>query len=261
MMSLSYCLLNFRKHILLLNFPYKAILFDWAYTLVDLVREDDRAAFLELMKFLKDKDIELPEFELIFSAYQDLFYGLIKESRETHREANFETVLRYLFFKYGIEVEKRTSWKDILTVYYKVIHGVRRGYPDVVSTLKSFRELGIRMGIISNTTNPEFIKEEELCRTGLSTYFEFAIFSSSTPYRKPHPSIFNAAISRLNIEAENILFVGDDLKIDVMGARSVGMPTAWLNRDLSELVENITPHYQVATLSELLVIEPLEIAN
>ena len=244
-----------------MNFPYKAVLFDWAYTLVDLVCEDDRAAFTEMMKFLKDKNIDLPEFELIFGAYQDLFYGLIKESRQTHREANFETVLRYLFFKYGIEVEKRTSWKDILTVYYKVIHGVRRVYPDVVSTLKSFRELGIRMGIISNTTNPEFIKEEELCRTGLSTYFEFAIFSSSTPYRKPHPSIFNAAISRLNIEAENILFVGDDLKIDVMGAQSVGMPTAWLNRDLSELVENITPHYQITTLSELLVIEPLEIAN
>ena len=165
MMSLSYCLLNFRKYILLLNFPYKAILFDWAYTLVDLVREDDRVAFLELMNFLKKKDVKLPEFELIFSEYQDLFYGLIKESRQTHREANFETVLRYLFFKYGIEFGNRTSWKDILTVYYKVIHGVRRVYPDVVSTLKSFTELGIRMGIISNTTNPEFIKEEELCRT------------------------------------------------------------------------------------------------
>ena len=244
-----------------MNFPYKAILFDWAYTLVDLVHEDDRVAFLELMNFLKTKDVKLPEFELIFSEYQGLFYGLIKESRQTHREANFETVLRYLFFKYGIEVEKRTSWKDILTVYYKVIHGVRRVYPDVVSTLKSFRELGIRMGIISNTTNPEFIKEEELCRTGLSTYFEFAIFSSGTPYRKPHPSIFNAAISRLNIKAENILFVGDDLKMDVLGAQSVRMPTAWLNRDRSTLVENITPLYQITSLSELLVIEPLENVN
>ena len=186
---------------------------------------------------------------------------MIKESRKTHREANFETVLRYLFFKYGIEVGNRTSWKNILTVYYKVIHGVRRVYPDVVSTLKSFRESGIRMGIISNTTNPEFIKDEELCRTGLSTYFEFAIFSSSTPYRKPHPSIFNAAISRLNLEAENILFVGDDLKIDVMGAQSVGMLTAWLNRDGSSLVENISPHYQITSLSELLVMEPLKVAN
>ena len=236
-------------------------MFDWAYTLVDLVREDDRVAFLELMNFLKKKDVKLPEFELIFTEYQDLFYGLIKESRQTHREANFEIVLRYLFFKHGIEIEKRSSWKDILTVYYKVIHGVRRVYPDVMGTLKYFKESGIRMGIISNTTNPQFIKEEELCRTGLSTYFEFAIFSSSTPYRKPHPSIFNAAISRMNLDAENILFVGDDLKTDVMGAQSVGMQTAWLNRDLSELVENITPHYQITSLSELLVIEPLEIAN
>ena len=236
-------------------------MFDWAYTLVDLVREDDRVAFLELMNFLKKKDVKLPEFELIFSEYQDLFYGLIKESRQTHREANFEIVLRYLFFKHGIEIEKRSSWKDILTVYYKVIHGVRRVYPDVMGTLKYFKESGIRMGIISNTTNPQFIKEEELCRTGLSTYFEFAIFSSSTPYRKPHPSIFNAAISKLNLDAENILFVGDDLKTDVMGAQSVGMQTAWLNRGLSKLVENITPHYQITSLSELLVIEPLEIAN
>ena len=236
-------------------------MFDWAYTLVDLVREDDRVAFLELMNFLKKKDVKFPEFELIFSEYQDLFYGLIKESRQTHREANFETVLRYLFFKHDIEIEKRTSWNDILTVYYKVIHGVRRVYPDVKSTLKPFKESGIRMGIISNTTNPVFIKDEELRRTGLSTYFEFAIFSSTTPYRKPHPSIFNAAISRLNLEAENILFVGDDLKTDVMGAQSIGMQTAWLNRDLSELVENITPHYQITSLSELLVIEPLEIAN
>ena len=97
--------------------------------------------------------------------------------------------------------------------------------------------------------------------TELSAYFELAIFSSSAPYRKPHPSIFNAAISRLNIKAENILFVGDDLKMDVLGPQSVGMPTAWLNRNRSALVENIVPHYQITSLSELLVIEPLEIAN
>ena len=244
-----------------MNFPYKAILFDWAYTLVDLVNEDDRAAFLELMNFLKKKDVELPEFELIFSEYQDLFYGLIKESRQTHREVNFETVLRYLFFKYGIEVDGRATWKEILIVYYKVIHRVRLVYPEVVSTLNTLADSGVRMAIISNTTNPEFIKEKELCQTGLSTYFEFAIFSSSTPYRKPHPSIFNAAISRLNMEAENILFVGDDLKMDVMGAQSVGMSTAWLNRDGSSAVGNISPDYQITSLSELLTMKPLKVAN
>ena len=244
-----------------MNFPYKAILFDWAYTLVDLVSEDDRAAFLELMRFLKEKDVELPEFELIFSEYQDLFYGMIKESRQTQREVNFETVLRYLFFKFNIEIEGKTTWEQILTVYYNVIHGVRLVYPEVKTTLETLSESEVRMGIISNTTNPEFIKDKELRKTGLIQFFEFTIFSSATPYRKPHPSIFNAAISRLNVDPENILFVGDDLKMDVMGAQSVGMPTAWLNRDGSALVENITPLYQITSLLDLLVIEPLEIAN
>ena len=71
-----------------MNFPYKAILFDWAYTLVDLVSEDDRAAFLELMRFLKEKDVELPEFELIFREYQDLFYKKIDVACELFNPSN-----------------------------------------------------------------------------------------------------------------------------------------------------------------------------
>jgi len=243
------------------KFPYKAILFDWAYTLVDLVCEDDRAAFIEMRSFLKDKGVNVPQFEKIFSSYQELFYGLIKESKQTHREANFETVLRHLFFIYGIEIEGRVSWNDVLTIYYRVIHGVRLVYPDVVSTLKIFKESGIPMAIISNTTNPEFIKKNELLQTGLNEFFEFAVYSSSTPYRKPHPSIFNAAISRLGVMSENILFVGDDLHMDIVGAQSVGMPTAWLNRDGSSLVNNIKPLHEITSLSELLVMRPLEVLN
>jgi len=243
------------------KFPYKAILFDWAYTLVDLVSEDDRAAFIEMMNFLKKKDVSVPQFETIFQAYQELFYGLIKESKQSHREANFETVLRYLFFRYEIEIDSKVSWRDIFTTYYRVIHGVRLVYPDVLSTLNVFRESGIPMAIISNTTNPEFIKKNELIQTGLNEYFQFAIYSSSTPYRKPHPSIFHAAISRLGLAAKNILFVGDDLHMDVVGAQSVGMPTAWLNRDGSSLVKNIKPLYEITSLSELLAMGPLEVLN
>ena len=55
-----------------MQFPYKAILFDWAYTLVDLVCEDDRAAFIEMMNFLKENDVKVPQFEAIFSSYRNL---------------------------------------------------------------------------------------------------------------------------------------------------------------------------------------------
>ena len=238
-------------------YPYKAILFDWAYTLVDLVEEDDRAAFFKMVEFLKSKNLNLPDFEILFAEYQDLFYGLIKESRHTHREACFETVLRHLFFINKVEIGDRTSWKEILTIYYDVIHNVRMVYPEVIETLECLNDNGVRMAIISNTTNPEFIKNQELCRTELDRYFEFAIFSSSTPYRKPHPSIFRAAISRLRVNAKEILFVGDNLHMDVRGPQSVGISAAWLNRNASPLVSEIVPEYQITSLSELINIAPL----
>lgn len=241
-----------------MQFPYKAILFDWAYTLVDLVKEDDRAAFLKMVGFLKHKNIVLPDFDLLFDSYHNLFYEMIKESRKTHREACFETVLRHIFFKYKINVENRSLWEEILTVYYEVIHSVRFVYPDVVDTLEVLKNAGVRMGIISNTTNPEFIKNKELSNAKLDKYFEFSIYSSSAPYRKPHPSIYAAAISHLQINAKNILFVGDNLDMDVKGPQAVGISAAWLNRNGSTLTNGIIPDYQISSLSQLLKISSIK---
>ena len=127
-------------------------------------------------------------------------------------------------------------------------------------------DLGITFGNTDETPgvdiilpNPEFIKIEELRRTGLGRYFEFALYSSSAPYRKPHPSIFRAAISRLQVNAKDILFVGDNLIMDVEGPQAVGMSAAWLNRNGSSLTNGIVPDYQVTSLSELLQIAPLKV--
>ncbi len=62
------------------------------------------------------------------------------------------------------------------------------------------------MGVVSNTTNPRFMKENEMQAAGLKPYFEFTIYSSDTPYRKPHPSIFELAIESLDMKPEEILF-------------------------------------------------------
>ena len=242
-----------------MSFPYKAVLFDWAYTLVDLVDEDDRAAFVRLADFLHGRGVDLPDFETLFATYQDLFYGLIDESRRTHREACFETVLNYLFFYYGIKLEGRASWEETLVAYYEVIHRVRTVYPDVVCTLESMQEAGVRMGVVSNTTNPKFIKDEERHRTRLDRFFEFALYSSDMPYRKPHPSIFRAAVERLELDVRDILFVGDHLKMDIAGAQAVGMSAAWLNRSGSALTDSVNPDYQLTSLSDLLQITPFKV--
>ena len=93
-----------------MQFPFKAVLFDWAYTLVDLVNEDSRKAFRVLSDFMKDRGIFAGDFCSVYRSFHDLFYGMIDLSRKTHREACLEHVLKYFLIKHGI-VEK--SFKGI----------------------------------------------------------------------------------------------------------------------------------------------------
>ena len=115
------------------------------------------------------------------------------------------------------------------------------------------------MGVVSNTTNPGFIKDCERVSFGLDSFFEFSIYSSQVPYRKPHPSIFKLAVKRLNLTPADILFVGDNLKMDVEGPQAVGISAAWLNRNNSSLTSGIVPDYQITNLSELLQVAPLKV--
>ena len=77
------------------------------------------------------------------------------------------------------------------------------------------------------------------------------------PYRKPHPSIFEASIARLGMDACDMLFVGDDIDRDVAGAQGVGMTAAWINRDGKKPGNGIVPDFDIHHLSELLQILPL----
>lgn len=237
-----------------MSFPFKAVLFDWAYTLVDLVKEDDAAAFRKLIYFLREKGFQAPDVESFFPAYRELFEGMIRLSRRTHREACFEHVLNYLLFEWQIDLAGKTTVQELLTVYYKEIFAPRKLYPDVFPALQSLQAAGAKMAVISNTTNPGFIKSAERISLGLDSFFEFSIYSSEVPYRKPHPCIFELAVKRLQLRPADILFVGDTLEMDVAGPQAVGMKAAWLNREKEALSDGIHPDYEIDSLMELFAI-------
>jgi len=237
-----------------MNFPYKAVLFDWAYTLVDLVNEEDRTALRRVYDHLEKQGFTLPGFQQWYDTYHRLFFGMIEISRPTHREARFDHVLNFLLMQSNIQLNGESQFEDLLKIYYDGIYSYRKVYPEMIETLVALQKARVRMGIISNTTNPGFMKDYEQTLMGLDSYFEFSIYSSEVPYRKPHPSIFQLALSRLKLDPAEVLFVGDNLKADVVGAQSVGMPTAWLNRNGKTLPSDIIPDYEIKNATELLTL-------
>jgi len=95
-------------------------------------------------------------------------------------------------------------------------------YPDALPALERLRAV---LPVASLTNG-----NADLERIGLHLHFAHRICARDVGAAKPDARIFLAAAEKLGIAPENILHVGDDPEMDVVGAREAGMRTAWINR-------------------------------
>ena len=70
----------------------------------------------------------------------------------------------------------------------------------------------------------------DLDRIGLMHVFAFQLGAREHGAAKPAASIFHAACERLGCAPGDVLHVGDDIEMDVVGAHRAGMRTCWINR-------------------------------
>ncbi|RAO74716.1 HAD family hydrolase [Dyella jiangningensis] len=70
----------------------------------------------------------------------------------------------------------------------------------------------------------------DLDRIGIRAHFAHHVCARDTGVPKPDPRIFLVAAERLGLLPAEILHVGDDPELDVVGAREAGLRTAWVNR-------------------------------
>ena len=91
----------------------------------------------------------------------------------------------------------------------------------------------------------------DIARVGLAGYFRASISAQQFGVGKPDPRIFHAAAGAVDVPAHNVLHVGDDAALDVLGALNVGMQTAWVNRSDHLWVHDASPHETVTNLTEL----------
>lgn len=100
-------------------------------------------------------------------------------------------------------------------------------YPDVMPFLEELRERGIRAAIVSNWDS----RLIGLCeRLGITSWVEFVVVSAIVGSAKPDAGIFNHALERAGITAEQAIYVGDNVEMDVRGAMGVGMDAVLIDR-------------------------------
>ncbi|MFC7301907.1 HAD family hydrolase [Cognatiluteimonas weifangensis] len=70
----------------------------------------------------------------------------------------------------------------------------------------------------------------DLDRIGLMHVFAFQLGAREHGAAKPAASIFHAACERLGCAPGEVLHAGDDIEMDVLGARRAGLRSCWINR-------------------------------
>lgn len=100
--------------------------------------------------------------------------------------------------------------------------------------LDYIKGLGIRSGVISNIGWSGDALTERIDRLLPHNHFEFVIASSEYMFRKPEPMLFELALKKAELNAEEVWFCGDNVKADVEGSAAVGMFPVWYEDDTVE---------------------------
>jgi putative hydrolase of the HAD superfamily len=99
---------------------------------------------------------------------------------------------------------------------------------DVPRVLKDLKRR-YRLGLITNFAYPPTI-HKLLSDFHLKHFFDVVVISGEVGWVKPSPRIFESALSRLKLEAEQCIFVGDDTEADIKGASGIGMKTIFISK-------------------------------
>ncbi len=124
-------------------------------------------------------------------------------------------------------------------------------FDDVLSTLKTLKERKFILGLLTNLDkdmNP-------ICRElGLEPYLDFVVTSGEVGADKPEAPIFLAALQRAGVNASEAVHVGDQYKLDIIGARGVGIAPILIDRyDLYPEVSDCPRIHRLTELAEHLL--------
>lgn len=101
-------------------------------------------------------------------------------------------------------------------------------YDDVAPVLDYTKVMGLQTGLISNwePSLPDFCRD-----MGLAHAFPVIVSSMAEGIEKPSPRLFEIALERMGVAPQDAVYVGDDYRMDVVGARAAGLTPVLLDRN------------------------------
>ena len=124
------------------------------------------------------------------------------------------------------EAELAPVFEDFYRTRFPGLRPHARALPEARMVVAALRGMGLKTAVATNPVFPRVAIEERLRWAGL-TDLPFDLVTSYEVMHacKPHPEYFREVARQLDCRTEDCLMVGDDVMLDLEGARAVGMQT------------------------------------
>ena len=172
---------------------------------------------------------------------KQLEYTWLRSLMDRHADFWLVTTDALDFAMASLGLSDRHLREDLLGLYRTLAP-----YPEVLETLTSIKQAGIRTAILSNG-EPTML-DDAVQAANLMPLIDAIYSVEPVGIFKPHPSVYQIAADDLNLEPEQIAFQSAN-GWDIAGASSFGFTTVWINR--ANATEERLPFGPAHTLSSL----------
>jgi putative hydrolase of the HAD superfamily len=199
--------------------PLQAVLFDFFGTLVTYEPDRSRLAYPDSHRLLRRWGCDLSH-ESFVKQWDAASNGLQRASARSMREFSMLDAARAFAATSGLDLSG-AQCHDLATTF--VVEWQRHvrpvtGVADLLARLAG----SYRLGVVSNTQDPAMVPSM-LRQMGVAHHLDIVVLSVVHGYRKPHRSIYTAALESLGVAAADTAFVGDSYEADYLGPRAAGM--------------------------------------
>lgn len=224
---------------------YKHIFFDLDHTLWDF----DSNSAITLQRLyneyqLKERGIDdFDEFLVKYEAHNQILWERFRKGAIRRNDLRWK---RFWLTLLDFKVASDTLAYELSSAYLEILPTQTKLMPYAKETLDHCKEQ-YTMHLITNGF--DLTQKMKLQFSGLGGYFKEIITSERSHAMKPHPGIFEYALTATGASVEDSIMIGDALEVDVLGARNAGWDQVYFNPKKAE--HNDKPTYEISCLSEL----------
>lgn len=216
---------EFRRQKTEVSMKYRYIFFDLDRTLWDF----DAAAEVAFEKIyeqyhLKERGIPSPhEFYMVYHPLNEKLWELYRANQITKDDLNRTRFLKPLEH-YGIhDVELADHLSEDYIYWSPRIVRLVPGTMELLEYLKPKYHLHLI------TNGFQEVQHTKLNGSGLEPFFETLTVSEEIGIKKPNPEIFEYALKKAGATPEESLMIGDEMAVDIDGARAAGIDQIFFN--------------------------------